>query len=361
MQPKMMRYLIINPFGIGDVLFTTPVVRAIKESAKDTFLGYWCNVRVEEILISNPHIDRIFALSRGDLKSLFATSWAKGMNALLDLGGSIKKEHFDIAIDFSLDHRYAVFCLLLGIRRRVGYDFKKRGCFLSERIPFSGYKDKHVVEYYLDLLKTLGIDSKGKHMELYTGQQSEIWADDFLESHNIKKSDLTIGVAPAGGLSWGKNAYLKYWPKENFAEVSDRLIEDVEAKVVFLGDENDTVWINEIVSLMRNKAVNASGCTSLGSLAALISKCNLLIANDGGPLHMATALGVKSVSLFGPTDEKVYGPYPESDKHIVISGRVTCRPCYNNFRIKECARENRCLREIEVDEVYSAALRLLDR
>ncbi|MDD4910320.1 MAG: glycosyltransferase family 9 protein [Candidatus Omnitrophica bacterium] len=351
-----MRFLIINPFGIGDVLFTTPLARAIKRSADNVFLGYWCNIRVEEILRRNPHVDRIFAMSRGDLKKL---SWPEGAAALLDLARGIRRERFDAAVDLSLDHRYALLCKLAGIRKRIGYDFKNRGRFLTDKFPLAGYKDKHVIEYYLDLLNKAGISRQGEHMELFTAPEDELRADDFLRTRNIKSGALIIGIAPAGGLSWGEKARLKYWPKEHFAGLADNLIKNMGAGVIFLGDKGDAGQISGIMSLMENRPVNAAGKVSLGSLSALLKRCGLLITNDGGILHMAVALGIKTVSLFGPTDERVYGPYPKSSRHIVISRETECRPCYNNFRIDECLNENECLRDIDVKDVYEAAERLL--
>jgi len=96
-------------------------------------------------------------------------------------------------------------------------------------------------------------------------------------------------------------------------------------------------------------------------MAALISRCNVVITNDGGPLHIAVGLGVKTVSIFGPVNEAVYGPYPKDEKHIVITNNgVTCRPCYKKFRYNKC--NNRvCLDSISVDEVYAAVEKAIER
>ncbi|MCX5712228.1 MAG: hypothetical protein NTY47_04030 [Candidatus Omnitrophica bacterium] len=102
---KEKRFLIINPFGIGDVLFTTPVVRAIKSAYPKSHIVYWCNERVSPILKNNPNIDKIIALSRGDLKKIFKISWLGGIKANLGLFKSIKAQKCDICLDFSLDHR----------------------------------------------------------------------------------------------------------------------------------------------------------------------------------------------------------------------------------------------------------------
>ena len=153
------RILFINPFGIGDVLFTTPVIRTIKESNPDLVIGYWCNKRVEDILKHNPCIDKIFALSRGDIKKIYKESLFKGFLTFLGLIKDIRKEKFDASIDFSLDHRYGLWSKIAGIRQRIGYNYHNRGRFLTKSLKIADYyKAKHVVDYYLDLLKLIDIN-----------------------------------------------------------------------------------------------------------------------------------------------------------------------------------------------------------
>lgn len=113
----MKKFLLINPFGIGDVLFTTPVIRAIRDSYPDGSIGYWCNERVKDILKDNKNIDFVFALSRGDIKRMYRQSRLKGIYRFFSLLRSIKKHRFDIAVDFSLDHRYSLLAKILGIKK----------------------------------------------------------------------------------------------------------------------------------------------------------------------------------------------------------------------------------------------------
>lgn len=354
-----MRYLIINPFGIGDVLFTTPLARAVKTSREGVFLGYWCNRRVEEILKANKYIDKTFSCSRGDLKKDFKTSFVRGLRVLLGLIKEIRKSRFDAAIDLSLDHRYALIASLCGIKMRFGYDFKGRGRLLTDKTLLKGYRGRHVIDFYSALLERIGVPEKGKSMDLFLKAPDLEEADKLLKVAGVRQGDLIIGISPGGGGSWGGQAYLKYWQEEKFAGLSDRLISGLGAKVVFLGDESDFAVISGISGLMKEQAVNAAGKTSLGTLAALISKLNLLISNDSGILHMASALRVKTVSFFGPTDDLVYGPYPDKDSHIVLKQDISCRPCYNDFRLDECLRDKECLKGISVETAYEAAKRLL--
>lgn len=355
----MNKFLVINPFGIGDVLFTTPVIRAIKEDPETSLVSYWCNQRVEPVLKNNPCIDETFALSRGDIKRALLKSKLGGMSKALNLFNRIKRGHFDIAFDFSLDHRYGLTAKLAGIKRRIGFNYKNRGRFLTDKINIDGYSDRHIVEYYSELLKFLNILPKGLKLELFVNEEQKIEARGLLGSLGVAINDLAIGIAPGGGESWGKDALFKHWPAVKFAELSDRLINDLNAKVIILGDKSEMPIADMILKSMRNKAINLAGETSLLQLAGIINELNLLVSNDGGPLHMAVALGVNTVSMFGPVDDLVYGPYPPGENHIVLKSNLPCRPCYKNFRFTGCSENHRCLDDITVESAYSASRRLL--
>ena len=355
----MKKFLVINPFGIGDVLFTTPVIKALKQQYPDSFIGYWSNLRVKPILASNPQINKVFALSRGDLKKLYQESFFKGLGSFLKLIWEIKKEHFDICLDFSLDHRYSLLAKIIGIKQRIGFNYKGRGRFLTKGIDLAGYQEKHVVEYYLELLKFLNISAQDKSLHLDVLSESELKAKNILTSAGIEEIDCVIGIVPGAGGSWGKDATYKHWPALKFAQVADRLATELKAKIVILGDESERKIAEAIVYAMRNKPIDLTGKTSLDIFPAVIKNCNLLITNDGGPMHMAVALGIKSVSVFGPVSEVVYGPYPDNRNHVVLKWNMSCRPCYKNFRLPVCDKDRECLKQVSADVVFDATTRLL--
>lgn len=355
----MKKFLIINPFGIGDVLFTTPVIKAIKEADSENSVSFWCNERVREVLANNPNIDKIFALSRGDLKKIYQESTFEGAGRFFSLLQQIKKERFDVVLDFSLDHRYSLISMILGIKKRIGCNYKKRGRFLTDKIDLDGYSKKHIIEYYLGLLKFVDIQAKGKNLELFVSEHPLARIRNILRYEGVKENDLVIGIAPGAGGSWGEDAKLKHWQPLKFAELADDLIEKIGAKIVLLGDSSEKEISDIITAAMKRKPIDLIGKTSLSELIAAIKSLKLLITNDGGPLHMAAALGVKTVSIFGPVDEKVYGPYPPSENHMVIKKDLPCRPCYKNFRMPYCERERECIKSISVEEVYQAARRVL--
>lgn len=352
------KILIINPFGIGDVLFTTPVIHTLKDTFSGVKIGYLCNSRGQAILENNPYVDYIFVYERDKFEALRKKSifiWLKKSIAFLN---QIKKEHFDLALDFSLNTQFGFFCWFAGIKERAGFDFKKRGGFLTKKIKLSGYSDKHIVEYYAELLKSLGVELKYRKLELYLKKEDIDKAEEMLTRAGIAQSNL-VGIIPGAGRSWGKDAFLKHWPPENFAQLADKIIENHQAKIIIMGDFSEKGIAEKIIKNMRCKAVDLSGMTTIAELSALLSKMRLVITNDGGPLHMAVALGIKTVSIFGPVDERVYGPYLPGQYHVVIKKDIPCRPCYRQFKMPICYRNRECINSISVKEVFEAVKRLL--
>ncbi len=342
------------------MLFTTPVVRAIKDAYPESFIAYWCNERVEGILKNNPCINKVFALSRGDLKRIYRKSRLEGIRRFIGLLQKIRTEKFDISLDFSLDYRYSLISKILGIKRRIGFDYNKRGRFLTEKIKVQGYDSRHIVEYYLDLLRFVKIGPGSRNLELKVSEAARAKAEKIFSHFNIGTEALVIGIAPGGGASWGKDSIYKHWPAIKFAQLADKIAGEYNAKIILLGSQDDVPVAEAVIKMMKNKALDLTGATDIDELAAVIEKLKILIANDGGILHMAVALGLKTVSIFGPVSDLVYGPYPAGLlRHAVVSKEMPCRPCYKNFRFTGCSNDRRCMSDITVDDVYLAARGLI--
>lgn len=353
------KILLINPFGIGDVLFTTPVIHTLKDVFKDVKIGYLCNSRTAPILKDNPYLDYIFIYDRDEFDAVKNKSFFAWLKKELNFLNQIKKVRFDAAFDFSLNAQYGFFSWYAGITQRFGYDFKNRGRFLTKKAALSGYHEKHIVEYYGELLKYLGIKLKYNNLELYLNDEAKKNIEEILERENISSSDILVGIIPGAGRSWGKDAHLKHWPPEKFAQLADKIIENYPVKIIIMGDFFEQEPVKKLIAGMRNKAIDFSGKTTISQLAALLAKMKLVVTNDGGPLHMSAALGVKTVSIFGPVDERVYGPYPAGGQHITIKEDLSCRPCYQNFRMPECNYNRRCIESIKVDKAFDAVRSLL--
>lgn len=353
--------LIINPFGIGDVLFTTPAIASLKDHFQDSVITYWCNERVKGIFKDNPNVDHCIAGTRGDLKRLWKQSKMRAIKQFIHILREVKKGKFDMVFDFSLDHRYGLLTKLLGIKRRIGFNYKKRGRFLTDALTIEGYHASHVVEHYLELLKFVGVTPARHNLELFVSGPSAIKSKIVLESMGVVNDDLVIGIAPAAGASWGKDAGLKHWPAIRFAQLADRIIREWGAKIILIGDKSERLIADALLCAMKNKAIDLVGKTAIDEIPALLSNCALLIANDGGLLHMAVALGVPTVSIFGPVSDTVYGPYPPSEKHKVIKKELACQPCYVGFKLKACMQDKECINAITTEQVFQAVNLVLQK
>jgi len=356
---KAGRYLIVNPFGIGDVLFTTPVVRSIREDNPKAYIAYLCNQRSKEVLVNNPNIDDIFIFEKDDLKNQWKKSKIKCFFKIKGDIRRISKSKFDILIDFSLTHQFALIAALIGIKQRIGYNYKSRGRFLTDKIDIDGFSGKHMIEFYTDILKLLNIKCFDKNLELSVDASDLKWSEGYLKERLLKKSDLTIGIIPGGGASWGGKSYYKQWSIENYAELCNQITQKLNANIISLGGTDDVILGDKLKTLTGDNVLDLCGQLNLRQFSAMLHKCDVVVANDGGPLHIAISQKIKTLSFFGPVDPDVYGPYPLSKIHKVLTHAVHCRPCYQNFRVPECLENHECLRAIDSKQVFEELQKLL--
>ncbi len=360
--------LIVNPFGIGDVLFTTPLIRAVRGAFPESRIGYLCNRRTESTLRNNPHLNELFVYERDEVVRLWQTSRREWGRMLMQLLQRIRQARFDLVIDLSLGERYSFLLMLLGARRRVGFNYRRRGRFLSTALSIDGYHDIHVVDYYRRLLRFMGIVMDDGALECRVADEDERWVDAWLRERGLDGSPAglrgprpLVGLVPAGGVSWGVGASFRRWSAEGFAAVGDRLVARYGAHVLLFGEAADSTVCAAVAQRMTQPAVDVSGQTTLGQFLGLLKRVSLVVCNDGGPLHLAVSQRTKTVSIFGPVDPRVYGPYPpDPGRHqVVLRAEMLCRPCYHGFKLPPCPYERACLTTIEPDEVVEACKELL--
>jgi ADP-heptose:LPS heptosyltransferase len=353
--------LIVNPFGIGDVLFTTPLVRAVGRAFPGSRLAYLCNRRTETILRGNPHLSELFVYERDEVVRLWRTSRRAWIRQVAGMLSRLRRGRFDLVIDLSLGERYSGIMRLLGVRRRVGFNYRGRGRFLSATLTIDGYHERHVVDYYRRLLSFVGIAMDEGDLECRVSEDDERWADAWMRQRGLDGERPLVGLVPAGGVSWGEGAPFRRWSAEGFAEVGDRLAACHGAKILLFGEAADHQVCSAVAGLMRAPVVDVSGQTTLGRFISLLKRLDLVVCNDGGPLHLAVSQRTKTVSIFGPVDPRVYGPYPYNPQRhrVVIRRELLCRPCYHRFKLPPCPYERACLTEVEPDDVVRASEALL--
>jgi len=356
---KRERILIFNPFGIGDVLFTSPLIANLRSVFPAAHLAYLCNRRTQPILTNNSLIGRVHVFEKDEWRKIKRQSKLKFAKHVLGFFGELKREKFDLVFDLSLNSQYGAFLKMAGIKNRIGYNFKKRGRFLTDSFDLpDGYRHKHMVEYYLSLLALIKVKPGNCRMEYFLATQDIEFSKMIMEKYHFGEKPL-VGIIPGGGASWARDAFKKRWPADKFASLAKKIIYGLRADVVIFGSRDEYDLCSHIESELNFKVINLCGKITLNQFAALCARCKLIVTNDGGPLHVAVALEIPTVSLFGPVDEKVYGPYPLSDKHIVVKEDLKCRPCYQCFRLPPCEHEYKCIQGIDVERVFSSCQKLL--
>ncbi len=352
------RVLLINPFGLGDVLFTTPVVTNLKRLDADVRIGYVCNRRVAPLLRRYPEIEQIFVYERDELVPHPGQTRWQCWQKIRGLIRDIRSQSYETALDFSLNTMIGAVTWLAGIPERVGFDYKGRGRFLTRRFPLpNGYQEKPVSLYYMDLLRSLGLSVVESGPVLPLSKEDLAWAERFFKERRLTGAERVVGLVPGGGASWGKDAVYKRWPLENYAKLADKFVEKCAAEIILMGSQAEEELCQRLARCMKSPAVTACGA-SVTEFAAMCARCALVVANDGGPLHMAAAVGARTVSVFGPVDERVYGPYPGGEGHRVVTATIPCRPCYRGFRRANCDHVG-CLKTISVNDVWQQAKELL--
>lgn len=349
------RILIVNPFGIGDVLFSMALIRALRQAFPHAHLAYLCNRRTEQILQRNTHLDELFVYEKDEFIALWRTHRRSGLKAIASLIRQIRARRFEMVLDLSLGERYSFVLAWLGVARRIGFDFRNRGRFLTHRFGIDGYQGEHVVEHYARLLRWIGICADEHRHELAINELERQATKQWLAQLGCDAARPTIGLVPAGGISWGGQAHFRRWSQEGFVQVGQALRRQRQATILVLGESQDHQICAEIAGAIGSGAIDLSGQTTLTQFIALVGCCDLVVANDGGPIHIAASQDTRTVSIFGPVDPHVYGPYPQTSRHrIVYNEALPCRPCYHQFKLPSCPYERACLTTIDPQDVLEA-------
>lgn len=356
-----MRVLIANPYGIGDVLFSLPLVRAVRKADPGGFLGYLGNARTGEVFSSWPEVNWSSVFEKDEFRAAWKRSRREGLSLLRGAVAGIRAQRFDTMVDLSLGWHYGFAGWLAGIPRRAGLDFKERGKFLTHRLRTRGFHAQTVADYYLDILPLIGLPRPaGTDVSMEIPAPAQAQAEAYLKEKGVGDVRL-VGIVPGGGASWGPNARFKQWAPERFSEVADALAERAGgATVLVFGDASETGLCAKVASGMRWPKKQAVQVPSLLLLAGLLKRCSLVVGNDSGPMHLAALAGARTLSIFGPVDPSVYGPFSRRAEHRVVTQGLACQPCYQGFRFPPCPWDNRCLKELEprlVMEQVDALLR----
>jgi heptosyltransferase-2 len=247
-----------------------------------------------------------------------------------------------MAVFFQNAFEAALIARLAGIKIRVGYNTDGRGFLLSHSVVRGTEVLKlHQVEYYLTLLRGLGWDAPTRDPALRAGSESVTRVRALLSSKGIEDGDLLVGLSP--GAAYGP---AKRWPVERFAAIGDRAILEWGARVVVIGTEKEKDLGETLISATAPGAVNLCGMTGLGEALALIKRCQLFVSNDSGLMHVAAALDVPTVAIFGSTNPVATGPRGKNAR--IVKQDMECSPCLK----PECPVGYRCLLSVQAGDVW---------
>ena len=311
-----MKILVIELSNIGDSILTYPALAGLWRAYPDAECHVLASPRSIDLFKGDPRIRQVWIWEKR--ASLFQQ---------IALIGKLFSLRFDLVVDF---RHSAIPLFLLGARRTPLVRQRAVGV-------------QHRGDQHQGLLDSLGIPRADGAAPIWFGPDEEARV-----SRWIEPGRRPIAVAP------GSRSHLKRWSARGFAEVADRLIADARAQVLLVGDGQERAVADQVKAAMRNSPTDLTGFTTIRDLAALLKKAELLITNDSACLHAAEAMGTPAVALFGPTDERKYGPrHPRS---TVVRRHLVCAPCERAL----CPYHHECMKWIEPDEVYAAAVKILD-
>jgi heptosyltransferase-2 len=343
------KILIRGTNWVGDSIICIPAMREIRRLFPKARISLLVKPWVKDIYSAVEFIDEIIEYD--------SSGAHKGIGGLFALASDLKKRQFDAAFLLQNAFEAAFIAWRAGIPERIGYDRDARRIFLTRSCKIDpGLKNIHQAYYYMGLLSSVGlIEAKPWDLpqpvsiRIGVREEDRSAARKILQSEGIHEGSIVIGINP--GAFYGA---AKRWFPERYAAVADALAQRYGASVVIFGAANDLRAAQEVQSNMKGSSIVLAGRTTLGQLMGLIEQCRLFITNDSGPMHIAAALDVPQLAIFGSTSEIATGPLSKNAE--VIKHQVDCNPCF----LRECPTDFRCMKGVTAEKVIEAAFRKLE-
>jgi heptosyltransferase-2 len=290
--------LIRSTNWIGDAVMTLPAVAAVRNTFPRAKITILVKPWVADIFRLCPDIDEIMLFQSPGPHEGLAGKWR--------LVRDIRKKQFDAAILLQNAMEAAIIAFLARIPVRAGYNSDGRELLLTHSVRRTkAIREVHQSDYYLEMVKALGCRPAGREALLTLGKNEERLAGDLLAGHGLQGSRLLVGMAP--GATYGP---AKKWFPERFSSVADRLADGFSAQIVLFGSSEDNDTAATVQARAKYPMFDLTGKTGLKEAMAMMARCRLFISNDSGLMHVAAALGVPTIAIFGSTNPVTARPEP---------------------------------------------------
>lgn len=329
---------------------TTPLLDVIRQAYPKANITYVAGTWSKVIPEHHPAINEVIDCGSVGLS---------GRYSILDymkLVRVLRKRHFDLAFVLDRSPLLTLLPWLAGIPRRVGPDSLGRGFSLTDRVPVSSSPRhlQHQAEIYLNLARALGLPVDRPRMRFIPTAEERRTAN--------KSTSIQVALFPGGGSNPGMELTAKRWPLERYKELARKLVYEAGAHILLIGGPGDIALNEELLGgldVPAGSVNNIAGKTSIGELAAQLEQCDLFIGNDSSPMHLAAAVGIPVIAIFGPTSPQEYGPYPLDDsKHIALWRHPSGQPCFFLGKMQTCTQCT-CMQSVTLNDVWSAVQRLI--
>ena len=340
---------------LGDLLFTRPLIQAMREAYPESEITLLTLPYTAPLAATFPELDRIVTVDTNRIRTIRGLMSARTWKQYISAARLLRREQFDLGI--SVCGRMASLCVALaGTKQSFGYSREAYPFVLDEVAPGGRYAErKHEVEYVRSLAQFAGALSARDSLELEVDRASATSMSDRLLDLGIRREDRLV-VIHAGAV----NGSAKRWPPHHWAKFAERIAEETGAKLLLAGAASDEPLAHEVRDQSKARVCSLVGKTSVSELVALIDRADLVATGDSGPLHLAVALGRPLVAAYGPTDPRVHGPFHPAGPVRVHRADIPCSPCYSMAATAECPLGDPiCMRLVTVDQMVASALELL--
>jgi heptosyltransferase-2 len=333
-----MKIAVRAPNWIGDSILALPAIAMLHENFPESKIWIIGQNWIKDIFLPLDYVEGVIPLKN-----------PTSLRSLLQGAKTLEKNHFDVGLLLTNSFSSALLFFLAKIPQRWGYNRDFRRLLLTKKVKINNSSlSVHQVQYYTNLLSGLGLPSSLRPLALTLDPDVRHQANNLLVSLGISFQRPLVVLNP--GAFYGS---AKRWPAARFAELATELQEKNQVDIIIVGSADELVIAQTIASQMKHPPFIVSGKTTVSQLAGVLLHAALFVSNDSGPMHLANSLEVPVVSIFGPTDPRLTGPYQQPS--AVVKKETDCWPC----RHRECPTDHRCMESISARDVYHACERFL--